>query len=1067
MTINVSVNGNPDRTSGFSDSNLQNNTATGVPSRRAALNGQGPQIITRLRAWASGRGATRTVTLRFGNARVSLSRSSAGSAQDTGFVNASTQWFIANGGSANFRLEPSGSFFFGRNLGAGGSISGTSLTGQITFGYSYVQSPTAPGAPSLSSPSSGRIDVSWGAPSDDGGAIVTGYRIQYSTSSNFSSPVNIDQGTSRSRTITGLTPGVRYYFRVAARNAVTNSANTTSVWSASRNIVVVGVLPSAPRNLGLSSPSPGSLTATWQAPSNTGDGSFQGYNIQFATNSSFTAGVINVTLGNVTSHTRSNLNFGTTYFVRVRARTSFGQGPYSNTASRLVAATIPNPPPACNASSPFIGGASVTWSTPTFNGGSAITGYRVDYSLVSNFSSGVTTLSLGVTNSTTISNLQQGATYFFRVRAVNAVGQSGNSPTASTLILGDPNVPLEFGPRDLLIENLGVKPAAFFSLQGHYAGFDDKGNVAEPKETFKDYVLRVNSPISESFEVLQTGQRGVKIYAQELTGETLYFYRQSRELSSLSTVRFKTFLNEQNLNMSWTGNPRVPSRYSGQIVNIDVDYDNALLELDVDFPIPDPNNPAGSLRDTAYGFVDISDICLTEENMVTVQYQRELVNATDFDHTISVNINCMVNRDKFKTITKTYRTSLLDAATQPWTISGNVRALVTSNTSSVVSPDNVYFYENTPNYSIDENVEFFGPAPSVRSNVWEYIKEATAALNFEVADVGGEFVVRPIGDRFIDVTNLVEAPSITPTSTFTGRSVDIEYTNAFILPEGLFYYSREDDNRVLQVSPGETITTTVQSKGSPNFVQQPVNVPVDLFLDYVRDDFFPQSAYGVIDTTNLPITPEAWAALGGRVSVQINNEIPGALDVTVVAPGGAIPGTTPPYSLAFSDGVNSFGALALVGSGIVDEVETLNLLTGANFEKTQQDVSSTISNPFVNTIQQAYDRGTWASHQAAGPVVELSGSLPTNVFSGFGLGAGSMIFYRDNLYRIVEVQYGRVSSSFTAVNYVTVKDFDESQDGATVGDHDELWAGSEVEDQVIFPFKGLDYNVPTEENNAN
>jgi hypothetical protein len=1026
---------------------------------RQALNGNNPIIFERLGGYVSGNGGLVILRIDWGTLSTGdFARSAASSAQDTGYINITNRFFSTSPRGGVFQYaDISGRAWVGRNSSSSGQILNQNnsfiANGSLPFKYTYVECPTAPRSLTGTSPAVGRVDISWTTPSSNGGTSVNGYTIQYSTTNDFSGNVfTLQNNTSTSRSITGLTPGTVYYFRTAAKNAVTDQAGTTSVWSNTFSITVSGIPPTEPINLALSVPTPGSITSTWQAPTDPGDSDVDGYQIQYSTAINFSTNILTFTLGNVLTHTATNLNFGSTYYARVRAKNDGGYGPYSATATIFVDGIAPEPPPSLNAISFSPGEVNLSWGLPASNNGAAITNYEIDYSLSPTFASGISTVLVGATTATTISGLVQGSTYYFRVRAINLYGASANSPTANATVFIDPN------PRALLIDNIGVKEPAFFSLQGHFAGFNGRGEVAQPVETFRDYVLRVNSPISESFEILSTNLEGRKIYAQNVTGETLYFFDQSPTLSSLNTIRFKAFPNEQDLNITWTGNSRVPSRYSGQIVNIDVNYSAKTMTLSVNYPVPDSLDPFNSVRQTLTESISLENVCLTEEVEFTIQYQRINVDGIDFDHDIMVTASCQVNLESAATIRRDYRTNLLDAATRPWEVSGNIRALVTSNARGEISINNVYRYENKADYAIADGIKTFGPVPSVRKNVWEYLKEAAAACDFEISNISGEFSVRPIGERILDITNLVGAPSISPTSTFTGRQVDIEYTNASILPEGLFYYSRDDDNRILQINPGEVITTTVQSKGSPNFIQQPQNVPVALFLNYVSNNFFPQSAYGVIDTAGLPIVPAAWSARGGNVEVKISTEIAGALDVTITAPGSEIPGTTAPYSLAYSDGVNSFGALALVGSGVVADPKTLELFTGANFDKTQQQVSSTISNPFINTLLQAYDRGIWASTAAAGPIVELSGSIPTGIVNGFGLAAGSIVYYKDSLYRIQEVQIGRVSSSFRATSYVTTEDFDSLQDGATVGDHDIFWFGSEIEDQIIFPLKGLDYN---------
>jgi Fibronectin type III domain len=82
---------------------------------------------------------------------------------------------------------------------------------------------TVPTAPTglAAVPGNGQVTLSWAAPASDGGSPVTGYIIYQGTSpgGETGTPVNHSPVTGTSHTVTGLTNGTTYYFKVVAINA--------------------------------------------------------------------------------------------------------------------------------------------------------------------------------------------------------------------------------------------------------------------------------------------------------------------------------------------------------------------------------------------------------------------------------------------------------------------------------------------------------------------------------------------------------------------------------------------------------------------------------------------------------------------------------------------------------------------------------------------------------------------------------------------------------------------------------------------------------------------------------
>ena len=101
--------------------------------------------------------------------------------------------------------------------GTGGRV--RTATQSITVTVRDVdEPPSVPSAPSLSSPSSTSLFVSWSVPSNTG-PVISDYDIGYGLSSSGPFTDWSHSDASRSATITGLNASTLYYVRVLARNA--------------------------------------------------------------------------------------------------------------------------------------------------------------------------------------------------------------------------------------------------------------------------------------------------------------------------------------------------------------------------------------------------------------------------------------------------------------------------------------------------------------------------------------------------------------------------------------------------------------------------------------------------------------------------------------------------------------------------------------------------------------------------------------------------------------------------------------------------------------------------------
>ena len=131
----------------------------------------------------------------------------------------------------------------------------------------------------------------------------------------------------------------------------------------------------------------------------------------------------------MTQATVAGLTNGTTYTFRVAAINVVGTGRAVDVSNPVTPRTVPDAPTSVSATA-GAGQATVNWSAPAFNGGSAITGYAVTR-YVGGVAQGTT--NVGVVSQATISGLTNGTTYTFRVAAKNDAGTGAHSSDSNAV----------------------------------------------------------------------------------------------------------------------------------------------------------------------------------------------------------------------------------------------------------------------------------------------------------------------------------------------------------------------------------------------------------------------------------------------------------------------------------------------------------------------------------------------------------------------------------------------------------------------------------------------------------
>ena len=273
-----------------------------------------------------------------------------------------------------------------------------------------------------------RIELRWTAPSQTNGAAVLGYRIEQSRDGGrtWLTLRSNTASTATTFTHTGLPPGTTRHYQVSAINGA-GTGEPSNVASA-----MTAAVPGAVRNLSARSTGTNRIDLTWTAPSANAGAPVTGYRIEV----SQTGGAWRVLVANTrsaaTTYTHMGLSPGTQRFYRVSAINEAGAGAVSNIASATTDATPPGVPAGLTARPQGTDRINLSWSPPGSDGGSPVTGYRIEASddggvrwqtLIADTRS-VRTLHSDI-------GLQPSTTRHYRVSAVNAAGTGEPSGTAN------------------------------------------------------------------------------------------------------------------------------------------------------------------------------------------------------------------------------------------------------------------------------------------------------------------------------------------------------------------------------------------------------------------------------------------------------------------------------------------------------------------------------------------------------------------------------------------------------------------------------------------------------------
>ena len=220
--------------------------------------------------------------------------------------------------------------------------------------------------------SDSEILIGWSPPESDGGATITGYKIDYSIDEG-ASWIVLRESTGTTNTLFRhyeLESGVLYRYRVSAVNKV--GAGEASEFAEARTYGI----PDQPNSLVVSAVSSSQINIQWSPPTYTGGVPITGYILE----GSEDGGGRWEVLYNPPPATRSfghrNLKAGTLYLYRVKAINAIGVGKSTPTQGARTLSEAPDPPRDLTARASGPERIDLRWRIPIYDGGSAIEGYQ-------------------------------------------------------------------------------------------------------------------------------------------------------------------------------------------------------------------------------------------------------------------------------------------------------------------------------------------------------------------------------------------------------------------------------------------------------------------------------------------------------------------------------------------------------------------------------------------------------------------------------------------------------------------------------------------------------------------
>uniref|UniRef100_H2YFD5 Titin n=1 Tax=Ciona savignyi TaxID=51511 RepID=H2YFD5_CIOSA len=319
---------------------------------------------------------------------------------------------------------------------------------------------------------SDRLKLIWNRPLEDGGAAITNYVIERRETSRPTWAMVSGSAQGTELAVQKLIQNHEYEFRISAENKYGIGQSLVTEPIIVKNPFSV---PSAAEPPSVSNAKKEGMTVSWKSPSEDGGKPISGYYLEKRETKAVQWVKVNRRPVSDRSIKVTGLIEGAEYEFRVAAENVAGIGEFS-LPSQPATADDPKYPPAPPAFPKVLdttrSTVEIAWGKPAYDGDSPITGYFVE---MANPESPDNFERVATTHITkyTMTGLSDGREYRFRIKAVNAIGESEPSEVPGSVapkdILEPPGIDLDVSMMKALVIRAGNTIRLYCGLKGRPA----------------------------------------------------------------------------------------------------------------------------------------------------------------------------------------------------------------------------------------------------------------------------------------------------------------------------------------------------------------------------------------------------------------------------------------------------------------------------------------------------------------------------------------------------------------------------------------------------------------------